>query len=464
MFKLSVPSLPAACLAGMETEYPMAVFDHRQKRIEPRLVSEAVIRLAGRTRFSLPSGQDKGVHLANGGKIYREPGRDQDYAITEYATPEASSPFELVRQVEAGNVLMIDLCRRLHEELPDAAQAAVFRHNVCPVSGTSWATHGNVLTITPVRTLAVHLTPHLVTKVIYAGGGGLAKDGPPAFSLAPRMATFTSVANSHTTFERPLLNTRDLSHCTISARRQHLIGFEILCSHRARLLDIGVTMLVMRMIDAGLRPGDEMGLEDPIAALHGFCADVSCKSVRARTTRGSMVTALDIQRHHLEMARANLHREFMPSWAAGLCEEWETMLNLIGAGAPDSVADKVDWAAKHTVFTRHVAQSGRSWEECRDELSEIDIRFGQLDDGIFERLDEDGLLDHHMPGIDHISDALTTPPPDTRALLRGNAVLELNRAGRTGTAFWDKVCDSSARRILDLGDPFKLTAAWAPGT
>lgn len=449
-----------ACLAGMETEYPVAVFDARQKRIDPRLVCEALIRLAGRTRFSLPSGQDKGVHLANGGKIYREPGRDHEYAITEFATPESSSPYELVRQTEAGNLLMIDLCRRLHEELPDAHVANIFRHNVCPVTGSSWATHGNVLTTSPVHLLAVHLVPHLVSKVIFAGGGGFNVGEPFAFSLAPRMATFTAVVNSQTTHERPLLNTRDLSHCTVKARRQHLIGFEILCSHRARLLDIGTTMLIMRMIDAGLRPGDVLELEDPIADLHAFCADVTCRSVRARTKSGRAMSALEIQRHYLEMALENLHRDFMPSWAGELCAEWKTILDLLEAGAPDTVADKLDWAMKRAAFAGHMRENGGDVESHQDELLEIDLRFGMLDGGVFEKLDAQGLLEHRVDGIDHIADALTTPPPDTRARLRGDAILELNRVGRTGTAYWDKVCDTSGKRVLDLGNPFDLTSSW----
>lgn len=443
-----------ACLAGIETEYPVTVFDSDGRRIDPRLVSEAMIRLASKIRFALPSSQDKGVHIANGGKIYREAGRDQDYAITEFATAEASDPFELVRQVEAGNMLMADLCRRLREELPDARLACALRHNVCHVTQSSWATHCNVLTTSSTATLATHLVPHLVSKVVFGGGGGFALHEPFAFSLAPRMATFTSVINRHTTHERPLLNTRELSHCSVAARRQHLIGFEILCSHRARVLDIGTTMLIARMIDAGLRPGDEMELENPIAALHAFCADITCKAAATRAKSRTAMSAVQIQRHYLELALSNLDRDFMPPWAGKLCALWSKTLDLLEAGAPDSIADKLDWGMKHVVFRQQTS---------RDALLELDIRFGALDGGIFEQLDALGVLDHRVPGIDDIAAAITTPPRGTRAQLRGEAILELGRAGRTGTAHWDRVCDISGKRHLDLGDPFDLTTSWQPG-
>ena len=453
-----------ACLAGIETEHPVTVLDQRGLRIDPRKVSEAMIRLASTLRHALPSSQDKGVHIANGGKIYREAGRDQDYGITEFATAEASDPFELVRQVEAGNLLVASLCRRLGEILPEARKMAVFRHNVCHVTRTSWATHCNVLTTSSASTLVAQLVPHLVSKVIFAGGGGFALDGPFRFSLAPRMATFTSVINRHTTHERPLLNTREMSHCSVAARRQHLIGFEILCSHRARLLDIGTTMLVTRLIDAGLSPGTEMDLEDPILALHHFCADTTCRTEVRRTGGRTAVTAVHIQRHCLRQVMEHLHSDFMPSWAGRLCALWAETLDLIEAGAPDSIADMLDWGMKHTIFRDHAEKCGGNWESSRDTLLELDLRFGELDGGLFERLDSLGQLNHRVPGIDHISDAITTPPADTRAHPRGNAILELRRAGRQGTAHWDRVTDTSARRHVNLGDPFQLTAAWEAGT
>lgn len=464
MFARLTPTLMPACLAGIETEYPVTVFDKDGRRVEPRIVSEAMIRLASNLRHALPSSQDKGVHIANGGKIYREAGRDQDYAITEFATAEASDPFELVRQVEAGNMLMADLSRRLREVLPDAGLACVYRHNVCHVTRTSWATHCNVLTTSNSPTLVAQLVPHLVSKIVFAGGGGFTLHEPFSFSLAPRMATFTSVINRHTTHERPLLNTREMSHCSVAARRQHLIGFEILCSHRARVLDIGTTMLITRMIDAGLKPGDDMTLENPIAALHAFCADTTCRAGALRTDDRPAVTAVDIQRHCLEMALNHLHHDFMPPWAGRLCALWSETLDLLQAGAPESIADKLDWGMKHTVFREHVARQGGGWEACRDALLELDIRFGALDGGIFERLDSLGVLDHRVAGIDNIADAITTPPPGTRAQARGGAIMELRRAGRDGTAHWDRVSDTSARRHLDLGDPFQLTPSWEPGT
>jgi len=452
------------CFAGVETEYPVTVLDNEGKRIEPRLVSAAMIRLASRIKYTLPSSQDKGVHIANGGKIYQEAGRDHDYAITEFATAEASDPFELVRQVEAGNMIMAGLCRRLREELPDVREAHVFRHNVCHVTRTSWATHCNVLTTSSVAALVAHLAPNLVSKVVFAGGGGFGLHEPFSFSLAPRMATFTSVMNRHTTHERPLLNTRELSHCSVKARRQHLIGFEILCSHRARLLDVGTTMLVMRMIDAGLMPADEMELENPVAALHSFCADEKCRITGRRTQNRSAVSVLQIQRHYLSLALANLDRDFMPRWTGRLCALWSETLDLLEAGAPDSIADKLDWGIKHAVFRDHTSRNGGSWQACHEALLELDIRFGALDGGIFELLDALGLLDHRVDGIDNIPDAITRPPRGTRAQVRGEAIVKMCNAGRTGTAHWGRVCDTSGGRHLDLGDPFDLTPAWKPGS
>ena len=456
-------NLTLATLGGTETEYPFSAFDERGRRLDPTLASAALMRAAAAGRAHLPSSQDKGAHFANGGKLYQEAGVDHDYGIPEFASAEFDCPFEGTRQVEAGNLLIQEACARLPEHLPEARSSRVFRHNVDHLSRTSWATHLNVLTTSGIPLLAEQLVPHLVSKVIFAGGGGFAFDGPFQFSLGPRMATFSTITSRHTTHERPLLNNRDLSHCSVRARRQHLIGFEILCSHLARVLDLGTTMLVMRMIDAGLTPGAATALEHPIAALHTFCGDLRCSAAVPRANKAGTITAIGIQRHCLELTMAHLDQPWMPAWAPKLCQLWDETLKLLEQGAPDSVADRLDWAIKHAIFAEHIARNGGSWEKCRAALLELDLRFGMLGGGIFEQLNERGLLAHRVPGVDRIELAMSEPPPRTRASVRGAAIKELHEAGLNGTAHWDRVVDLNGNRHLDLGDPFMTDTCWHHG-
>ena len=109
-------------------------------------------------------------------------------------------------------------------------------------------------------------------------------------------------------------------------------------------------------------------------------------------------------------------------------------------------------------------EHGLCWDQVRpllalrDELCEIDMRFGQIvPTGIFDALEP--LLEHRLPGIDQIDEALTTPPQGTRAQPRADMIREL--AGKPGYhADWCGIQDHRGR-VLDLSDPFASSAQWS---
>lgn len=446
--------LPGCC-AGIETEYAVAVFDQAGHRISAPSVSEAMVRLVRRILPTVPSGQDQGDHLTNGGKFYRERGADGDWGLPEWATAESGDPLELVAQAEAGHLLLEKLCARIAEVLPKAAQATAYRHGVCHVNRTSWATHFNVLTTSPIENLVKHLAPHLASKVIYGGTGGFSlKD--LAFSLAPRCATVETLTSGTTTHNRGLLDTRQLSHCPSSlGRRQHLICFENNCSHLARYVDVGSTLLLTRLIDLGQPVGRAVALDSPVAALHSFSADPKCRTTVQAGRCGRQLTAVEIQRHYLDMARRALDAgEWkMPAWAWELCERWDSLLKAIEDGAPESVADRLDWATKWILF--------ESGDLTLEQKLEMDVRFGQMNnEGTFRQLDKAGVLNHRLVGPERIERALSVPPNDTRAKPRGDAIAALAANGATALAYWDRVV--STDKVLDISDPFALNGEWKP--
>lgn len=454
------PYLLPGCLGGFETEYAVAAFDGAAfdgagQRLPAPYVSEALVRLAAQSYPSLPSGQDDGVHLTNSAKLYRERGAAADYGFPEVATGECSNPVDMVCQVEAGNLLLERLCSQLPEFDPSIRTATAFRHNIDHVSGTSWATHFNAMTTSPIETLVSQLAPFLASKVVISGAGGFSlKDRQ--FSVAPRCATIESLTSGTTTYNRGLLDTRQLNHCPSGlGRRQHLICFENLASEVARYVDAGSTFLTMRLCDAGLEPGKEVMLANPVAALHAFCQDPYCRVTQRTTQRRRQVTAIEIQKHYLAAVRAAMSDGQIPfpEWANDCCDRWEALLSALGQGAPESVADRLDWAIKWVLFKEADASMERQLE--------IDIRFGQLNaDGIFRQLDQAGLLAHRIVTPEQIARALHTPPPDTRARTRGLAVAELHSRGERGLAYWDRVV-AAEERSLDLSNPFDASdPAW----
>ena len=113
-----------------------------------------------------------------------------------------------------------------------------------------------------------------------------------------------------------------------------------------------------------------------------------------------------------------------------------------------------------------LAAEGLAWDHIerflslRDELHQIDTRFGQIGPrGIFTELDRRGVLDHKVAAVDGIEAAMREPPSVGRARLRGEAVRRLSGHGRAGCS-WAAVVGPDGR-ALDLSDPFAAAEAWS---
>ncbi len=319
---------------------------------------------------------------------------------------------------------------------------------------------------------------------------------------------------------------RGIFHCknepltTSGYNRLHIIFGESLCSELALWLKVGTTALVVGMIDAGLCPGDEVTLANPLEALRLFATDPTCR-VRAQGKNGVALSALAIQRRYLELAEANLGQDFMPEWAPQVCAEWRSVLSQLESG-PDAVATQLDWAIKFALFSERIERHGFTWEQIavwnqaleaptqaprldpdelgldddevsaspvppsvdterlrrfglapedldrfaalRAELFEIDVRFGELGaDGIFNSLSEAGVLRHQRVDGATVATAIESPPSGGRAALRGDNVRRLNQESKQPNRYvcdWDAIVDQQERKCLDLNDPFAAEASW----
>jgi hypothetical protein len=238
---------------------------------------------------------------------------------------------------------------------------------------------------------------------------------------------------------------------------------------------------------------------------------------------GARSTAIEIQRHYLEMAEAHLHDSFMPPWAPVVCEQWSRVLDLLDRG-PAAVAGVLDWPTKLGLYLSHadrrglcwhrlpfwnallermrkamelpadgvrfpleyalgpetpirdlfksasnlLRKRGLEWDELRQVLAlrlefyEIDMRFGQLGpQGLFSTLDEAGALDHRVGGVDNIEHAVRNPPATGRARLRGQVVKRVAKDWQgEWCCTWRHVRSQRYGRVLDLSDPFARQELW----
>jgi hypothetical protein len=454
-------------LVGTETEYAITALDERGGLLPLDGILRSFQEHAAR-RPSM-SGNESGVFLSNGSRFY------VDGSHPEYASAEASSPWDVVRLALAGDRLMAQLAQEVSEADHGIASLVVRKGNVDYMSDTTWGNHENYLHRCPSARLRHELIPHLVSRTVLTGSGGfeLADGTTPRFVLSPRARFIRRVVDPSAPGAIALVDDRTQPHCK-GFLRQHLMCGDANQSHLSMFVRFGATALVLALIDAGHADDDAVRLADPLAALSVVSRDVTLRQEIALASGGTM-TALQIQRHYL--TRALAHSASLPEWAPRFCELWEDTLNRLERGA-DAVLDRLDWAIKLSAFRERARAAGRCWPDgplsgvavpdhteqaasWRAELCESDYRYGQIfPPGLFDALDRSGTLRHQLPGIDDIDGALVTAPLEGRARIRGAVVMRL--AGRTDLSVcaWDYVRDVTGARELDLSNPFTDREVW----
>jgi proteasome accessory factor A len=505
-------------LFGIETEYALTAVDGRGRSMSRFEVIEALLQLARETLPHLPDELSSGMFLQNGARFYLDAG-----SHPELATPEVSNPWDAVRYVQAGEQMLLRLVAE-YVRKRRSVRVSVYRCNVdLSGAGSAWGTHESVMHQANVARLPGQIIPHLVSRLIYSGAGGFDNQSAGIeFMLSPRVAHLTNAVSSESTHSRGIFHTKDEPLCGTGSHRLHIICGESLCAELSSWLKIGTTALVVALSEAGLNPGDAVELRAPVVAMQTFARDPTCTAV-VETVRGARLTALAIQRHYLALADAHVGDTCMPPWAAEVCRQWRAVLDRL-EHAPESVATALDWAIKLSLYKEHVRRRGLAWEclpvwnrvvgklasalagagqrgraftadqvlgarspvaeevarltpyvldhglswnglglflRVRQELFEIDTRFGQLGDGgIFSTLDAAGLLAHQVPGVDNVEHAIGNPPDVPRARVRGETVRQLSGKGDRYTCDWEAVWDSASGRVLDLTDPFSAAAEW----
>jgi proteasome accessory factor A len=458
-------------LMGLETEYAFVAFHKDGSPANARLAMTHLEQLAERSLPHLRCNGQRGIFLQNGSRFYRDYGGGD--AHQEMTTPECPNPWDVVRYMVANERILVGLAGRLLQESGRLGQALYFKHNVdYSGSGASWGSHESYLTRTPVGNLGAELLPHLVSRIVFTGAGGFNAGAPPVFMLSPRVSHLSCVASLDTEHNRPIFNLRDESLSQPGYYRLHVICGESLSSHTSLWLRFATTALVVALADGGVHPGKGVMLVNPLGAMRAFACDPACQ-VTVPLHSGAQATAIQIQRHYLQLAEAHVGADFMPPWTPQACEHWRAMLDRLERGAPDSIATTLDWAIKHALFRRHLEQKGLEWaqlrheqrgrggEAVRQQLYEMDIRYGQLGEGgIFSALDRAGVLHHQFPGVDNFEHAMIHPPSLGRARLRGAAIRRMAARNEEGQCDWMGVWNLSEKKFLDLSEPFPAVEKW----
>ena len=260
--------------------------------------------------------------------------------------------------------------------------------------------------------------------------------------------------------------------------------------------------------------------------MQAFARDVQLTAV-AEMTSGEKLTALEIQRRLLQRAEDACGSRGMPAWAEACCQQWRAILDQLARGpeAVERTLDwamklslfrrhaerrgmpwqrLMQWQAvsritagdtppsaeARSAFSFPPFRVGRSTnssptgieelpalleqrglpleelelvEQIRQELFELDVRFGQFDErGLFNRWEQSGGLDHGVPGVERIEEAKSAAPAGGRAQIRGRLVAQLSASGARASCDWHGVWDLDRQSYVDLSHPYETREVWQP--
>src|SRR5438552_5773567 len=234
--------------------------------------------------------------LTNGARYY------VDRAHPEFSTPECADARECVRYDKAGERILAWSMQAALQVLPPDQGVVVYKNN-SDRKGNSYGCHENYLMdrAVPSGRIVQHVMPHFVTRQIYTGAGKVGSEAPSQtsetvpFQLSQRADFFEEEVGLETTLKRPIVNTRDEPHADAQKyRRLHvIIGDANLCEV-ATYLKVGVTAIVLAMIEDDWFGDVDFTLASPVQALRRVSYDLSL-AAPLELADGRRMTALEIQ-------------------------------------------------------------------------------------------------------------------------------------------------------------------------
>lgn len=398
----------------------------------------------------------------------------------EIALPETGSAWEFTAALHAQFKIVEHARERAEAQLPEGQDLHVFACN-SDGSGSSWGSHQNFLIsrecydriFSKRLDCLLWLASYQASACIVSGQGKVgAENGasPVAYQLSQR-ADFTSeVVALQTTFNRPIINSRDEALCfgNKGLARFHHISADVNLCHTANVLKVGILQILLDMIevDSPLIQSDLI-LKEPVAAFTTYSHDPALRAA-CPNLNGVLLGALDLQFRFLEAASAFVSSgecdETVPR-AAEIIALWSDTLEKLRQNDWDALSRRLDWVLKRAILEDVMLESPNlNWES--PEVKHLDLVYGSLNpvDGLYLALEAAGAVDLLVDAA-QIERAVTTPPSRTRAYTRGHL---LRLFGRDSITFvdWDRIgiryppkSYYSRTKIVQLDNPAEDTRA-----
>ncbi|MFC5370160.1 depupylase/deamidase Dop [Arcanobacterium bovis] len=356
--------------------------------------------------------------LKNGARLY------VDHAHPEYSAPEVINPREAVLWDRAGEYIAREAMTLASD---DEHQLVLYKNNV-DGKGAAYGTHENYLVRRDVdfNEIIRYLTPFFVTRPIICGAGRIGigpRSEQPGFQISQRADYVENDVGLETTFNRPIINTRDEPHADARLyRRLHVIGGDANQFDYSNLLKIGTTSLVLWLLEQDEVPLalDSLVMYEPVRATWEISHDPHL-TIAVDMHDGTRKTALDIQEIYLDVIRQALTRHGdIDADTQEILDEWQLVLDALRKDI-FSVASRVEWVAKYQMLSSLRERGGLAWDA--DKLRALDLQWHDLRSthSIVGKLDEASRVARIFSPAE-INWAVQNAPLSTRAFLRGGLI------------------------------------------
>jgi len=382
--------------------------------------------------------------LVNGARLY------VDHAHPEYSSPEVLTPHDALVWDRAGEVVARRAMAAVGDGglgVGDPVEIVLYKNNV-DGKGAAYGSHENYLVRRelPFEELAAVLTPFLVTRPVLVGAGRVGigqRSERPGFQVSQRADYVESEIGLQTTFNRPIVNTRDEPHADSTHwRRLHVINGDANRFDVPIYLKVATTDLLLWFLEQAHSTGafkdalTELSrlaiTADPVEEHWAVSHDPTL--TYELTTRAGAMNALAIQRAYLEVISPAARRAGDPESQYAL-DMWRQSLVALEQWSRDGsgpAAHMVEWVAKYELCEGLRRRSGTGWDDPR--LAALDIQWADLRPGcsVVDKLDAAGRI-HRLVTEAEVERAADRPPEGTRATIRGTAI---NRHPQIVGASW----------------------------
>jgi proteasome accessory factor A len=435
---------------GIETEYGITFSLRGQRRLSPDEVSRFLFRKV------VAWGRSSNVFLENGSRLYLDVG-----SHPEYATAECDTLVDAVAQDKAGESILRELVEYAQGQLSDEGirgEIYLFKNNT-DSTGNSYGCHENycIERIDDLTRLEQVFIPYLISRQIFTGAGKVVTNAKgTAYSMSQRAEHIWEAISSATTRSRPIINTRDEPHADPEKyRRLHVIVGDSNMSEFATYLKLGTAAVVLAMIEDRNTVLRDYNMASPINALRDISYDLWSKEP-VKLMNGRDLTALEIQEDLCERAEQFLQGHPLPADQVHAVQLWREVIEQY-RNDPMGLADRVDWIAKLQIIERERERSGVELSDPKIALIDLLYHDTSFERGLYYRRQARGHL-RRIVSDEEIATATHTPPPTTRAHMRGTFIKAAKEWRRDYTVDWVhlKLNDEMQRTVL-LKDPFKST-------